>query len=384
MRLGNADAKARWHGTAQRARRRLAFPLGVRHLEIPVPTTASLARLRRQRSGPAAKRAVTPSLIDYSPSAEQTYRFCQKKAYFGWLTRKKQGWRKPTEHPWRRAYELKQLKHQAAWAGDLYHQVVAHALRAAQIGRPVDQATLRRTAHELTAIQFAFSAAGEYCGATKSKVADHKGLPTFLALFDHAYGLPTDGLLAETQTRLDSWLVTTFAWDGWAILLEQIRRGRAAHIEPEGLLYTLAGARVRARMDVDTEPGDGTFRIYDWKCYGNPERSAASGRGVQRQLLAYALWPVLRPVSPLPLSRVIATVFNPVSGEAETVRFADEDHAAFELEVGRWVSLQAQLFTEIAEVNFDDLEGPYNPARSCPHCPFKAVCGEEIAWHDLT
>lgn len=322
--------------------------------------------------------------MDYSPSAEQTYRFCQKKAYFGWLTRKKQGWRKSPDHPWRRAYELKQLKQRAAWAGDLYHHIIAHALRAAQAGRPLDRDVLRQLVQELAAVQFAFSAAGEYRGATKSKVATHRGLPTFLALFDHAYGLPTDGLLAETQTRLDAWLLNTFAWGGWDTLLGQLRRGRAAYIEPEGLLYTLAGARVRARMDVGTEPGDGTFRIYDWKCYGNPERTAASGRGVQRQLLAYALWPVLRPVAPLPLSRVIATVFNPVSGEEETVRFTDEDRAEFELEVGRWASLQAQLFTDIAEINFDDLEGPYEPGRSCPNCPFKAVCGEEIAWHELT
>lgn len=349
-----------------------------------MPSTTGPARPRRRSGVALATRATEPALVDYSPSAEQTYRFCQKKAYFGWLTRKKQGWRKPEEHPWRRAYELKQLQHRAAWAGDLYHQLVAHALRATQAGRPIDQTTLRDLARQLAAVQFAFSASGAYRGATKSKVADYRGMPTFLALFDHAYGLPTDGLLEATQDRLDGWLAKTFAWDGWPALLRQVRRAGAAHIEPEGLVYALAGARLRARMDVGIEPGDGTFRVYDWKCYGAPERSAASGRGVQRQLLAYALWPVLRSTRPLDLAAVTATVFNPVSGEEETVHFTEEDRAAFALEVGRWADLQPRLFPTIADVDFDDLAGPRDPARSCPHCPFKAVCGEEIAWHDLT
>lgn len=327
-----------------------------------------------------------PQLVDYSPSAAQTYRFCQKKYYFTWLTRRKQGWRKPADHPWHQVYELKQLKQRQAWAGDLYHQTMTQMLNAAHSRRPVRELEARRFLNDLAAAQFAFSAERRFKGATKSHAPTHDGLSTFLALFEHAYDLPTDGLLRETQERVGCWLDNTFAWEGWALLLERVRSSRLVHIEPHNLLYTIAGARINARMDVGIEDTlNRQFRIYDWKCYQDDKRFAEHDqRAFKRQMLTYALWPVRRQAAPLPIERVSGHVFNPVTGESRELHFTEEDHADFELEVDRWVRLHAAVFSGVPDVEFDDLRGPFAPERSCPWCSFKGVCGKETAWHELT
>lgn len=59
----------------------------------------------------------------------------QKKYYFTWLARRKQGWRKCGDHPWHRVYDLKQLKSRHTWVGDLYHEIVAHILTDARGAR---------------------------------------------------------------------------------------------------------------------------------------------------------------------------------------------------------------------------------------------------------
>lgn len=216
-------------------------------------------------------------------------------------------------------------------------------------------------------------------------MATHGGLPTFLALFEHAYGLPADDALAETRASVDAWLAATFGWEGWPGLLAAVRSARAVHVEPQHLSYTMAGARLTARMDLGLESYGGRFAIYDWKCHREDSRFVEHGqRQFRQQLLTYALWPVRRELAPLPLERVSAHIFNPVTATYQELTFTNDDHADFELEVERWVGLHRRLFADVRDVEFDDLTGPYDPQRSCPWCPFKRVCGQEIAWHELT
>ncbi len=66
------------------------------------------------------------------------------------------------------------------------------------------------------------------------------------------------------------------------------------------------------------------------------------------------------------------------------VSFTEGDLADFELLLRHWAYTQSQIFTEVHEVEFEDLSGPHNPQRSCPFCPFKAVCGKDILWHTLS
>lgn len=335
----------------------------------------------------AANRTATtgPRLVEYSPTAAQVLRFCQKKYYFRWLMRRRQGWRKPPEHPWRQVYELAQVKHRPAWAGDLYHQVIGYVLSQVRRSSSVDESAARQLAWELAERQFAFSAGGGFAGATKSRVASFAGLPTFLALFEHVYGLPADGALEDTRSRVDTWLANTFAWEGWPTLLAMVRLAQAVYVEPQHLSYTMAGTRLTARMDLGIESRDGHFMVYDWKCHREDHRFLEhEQRLFRRQLLAYALWPVRREVAPLPLDRVSAHIFNPVSVAHQELRFTEEDDADFELEVERWARVHAQLFTDVPDVEFEDLNGPYDSQRSCPGCPLKRVCGQEIAWHELT
>ncbi len=207
-----------------------------------------------------------PCLVEYSPTAAQTLRFCQKKYYFRWLNRRRQCWRKLPEHPWRQVYELTQVKHPRAWAGDLYHQVIGSMLTELRAGRIVSEDAARELAWDLAERQFAFSAAGGFNGATKSRVPKYEGLSTFLALFEHVYDLPDGGVLEETRSNVDQWLVNTFSWQGWPELLAAIRLARSVHVEPQYLSYTLGGARLVARMDLGIETRDGRFMVYDWKC----------------------------------------------------------------------------------------------------------------------
>lgn len=324
-------------------------------------------------------------MVAYSPTAAATYNFCQKKFYFAWLARRRQGWRKASTHPWHRVYELKQVKNRHSWAGDLYHQMMARALTTLHNGGEIAEEETRRVACEVAASQFAFSAEHAFVGAVKSHAALRHDVPIYLALFEHAYGLPDDGILADIQGDVDQWLARTFAWDGWPTLAARVRTARRIYIEPATLHYPLAGARITARMDLGIETRGGTFLIYDWKCYREQERFAAHDQArFRHQLLSYALWPTLRRATPIPLDRVIAHVFNPISAEDRVEHFTDTDVADLELEVGQWARLQSEIFVDVPEVEFDDLKGPYSPKRSCPWCPFKGVCGEDIAWHTLT
>ncbi len=328
----------------------------------------------------AADRAV-----EYSPTTARLFGFCQKKFYFTWLARRKQGWRKGLDHPWHRVYDLKQLKNRHTWAGDLYHEILAHILNDVCAGHEPDEDAARRLISDVAEAQFAFSAEHRFIGATKSHVEKYNGIPTFLALFEHAYGLPVDGLLEETRLNVDQWLMHTFSWEGWLPLIDHVQSARRVYIEPDNLLYLFAGARIRARMDVGVETRDGLFVLYDWKCYNEDKRFAAYDQHLfKQQLLAYALWPVSREELRLAIDRVVAHVFNPVTGEEREIHFTENDCADFEIDVDRWVRLQREMFTEVGDVVFDELRGPYDPQRSCPWCSFKAVCGEEILWHELT
>lgn len=252
-------------------------------------------------------------------------------------------------------------------------------------GREVDEEVARRLIRDVAAAQFAFSVERRFIGATKSHVDTVGGIPTFLALFEHAYSLPADGLLEVTQLNVDRWLLRTFAWEGWPLLIDRVRSARRVHIEPDNLLYLVAGARIRARMDVGIETHDGCFVLYDWKCYNEDKRFAAyDQRLFKQQLLAYALWTVSRAEMRVAIDRVAAHVFNPITGEEREIRFTEGDCADFKLDVDRWARLQREIFTEVGDVELDDLRGPYDPQRSCPWCSFKAVCGQEILWHKLT
>jgi hypothetical protein len=335
-----------------------------------------------------SRRAIVispPRMVDYSPTAARTHAFCEKKYYFGWLARRKQGWRKPADHPWRQVYELKSVTNRHAWAGNLYHQVMARILSRARYGIHPNEESARRLARAVAEAQFAFSCERRFVGAIKSHAGDYDDIPVFLALFEHAYDLPADGLLEETRDDVDRWLSTTFAWDGWEPLLTEMRRAQVVHVEPRDLLYTLAGARIRARMDLGILTRDDRFLLYDWKCYNDDARFVAYDRGKEEhQLLVYALWAMQPETLGLPSERVVGHIFNPIAGACREVRFTDAECADFELEVGRWTRLQARIFDEVSGVDINDLRGPYAPERSCPWCPLKGVCGKEIAWHTLT
>ncbi len=326
-----------------------------------------------------------PRMVEYSPTAARTHAFCEKKYYFTWLARRKQGWRKPADHPWHRVYELKGVTSRHAWAGNLYHQVMARTLARVRYGVHPNEAAARRLARGVAEAQFAFSRERRFVGAVKSHVEAYDDISVFLALFEHAYDLPADGVLEETCADVDRWLSTTFAWDGWGPLIAEMRRAEAVHVEPRDLLYTLAGARIRARMDLGLLTRDHRFLLYDWKCHTDDERFVVHDRQKEEhQVLAYALWAMQPGTLGLPVERVVGHIYNPIAGECRAVRFTEAACADVELEVGRWARLQARLFDEVAEVDVDDLRGPYAPDRSCPWCPFKGVCGEEIAWHTLT
>lgn len=271
------------------------------------------------------------------------------------------------------------------WAGDLYHQVMANTLTQHRRGIRVELALVQKLVRELAAAQYDFSAKHLFMNTAKSHAETYMGLPVFLALFEHTYELPTDGLLEKTQEDVCAWVEHTFAWDGWHILLQRIRSATDVHIEPQYLNYFVGGARISARMDVGTELASGQFHLYDWKCYSENERFAEYNQELFRhQLLAYALWPARRAANPQPIRHVTAHVYNPINSEYREVHFTETDVCDFEIEVGRWARVNERLFTDITEVEFDELDGPYDPQRSCPHCPFKAVCRQEITWHRLT
>ncbi len=327
----------------------------------------------------------TSPIIEYSPSSARTYRYCEKKFYFKWLMRRKQGWRKPESHPWRQVHIYNQVKRRQLWAGDLYHKIMAHSLEELRSGHRLDETSIRRLAMNVAAEQFAFSERRDFVHTAKSRAPLYQGVSTFLALFEHAYDQPVNGLLRDTQQRVDQWLRNTFAWSGWLPLVEAFSGRSTTHIEPLYLNYTIAGGRVVARMDVGIEDPRGQFMLYDWKCYRDDARFAEYDQEMfKHQLLAYGLWPILRDDAPLGIDRVAARVFNPTTGEDQEIRFTEEDHADFELEVGHWVRVQRKLFTDVSEVEFDDLSGPYEPSRSCPWCEQKAVCGMEVRWHEMT
>ncbi|MDQ6864049.1 MAG: PD-(D/E)XK nuclease family protein [Candidatus Dormibacteraeota bacterium] len=327
-------------------------------------------------------------VIEYSPSGASTLRFCQRKYYFRWLMRRRQAWRKEsTDHPWRRVQLLNSVKHLPNWAGDLFHQSVAHLLNQQLRGRTMDLDEISDLAVQAAAAQFTFSARRHFVGATKSKVGTINGISRYLALFEHVYDLPFDGdALAQTQQKLAQWLGTLFAWSGWEPLLQQVRTARRVYVEPQHLYYRLAEARIAARMDLGIDSRTGEFLIWDWKCYREDDRFAEYDQFLFRQqLLAYGLWPVLRSDGgAITLDRVSAQVFNPVTGEDNSLSFSDDEHSDFELEVGRWARAHAEVFTDVAEVEFEDFEGPRDTQQSCPWCPLKGVCGEDIAWATLS
>ncbi len=335
-----------------------------------------------------SKRVTTsppPRTVEYSPTAARTHAFCEKKYYFGWLTKRKRTYLKPAGHPWRAVYDLKGVQNRHAWAGSLYHQVMARTLSRVRYGVYPNEAAARRLARDVAAAQFAFSRDRHFVGAIKSRVEAYDDISVFLALFEHTYGLPADGYLEETRDEVDRWLATTFAWGGWEPLLAEIRRAEAAYVEPRDLIYMLGGARIRARMDLGIATRDDRFLLFDWKCYDDDDRFAAYDRErAGHQLLAYALWPIQPTTLAIPIERVVGHIFNPIAGECREVRFTEAECADFELEVGRWARLQARIFDDVSDVDLDDLSGPYSPERSCPWCPFKGICGEGIAWHTLT
>ena len=323
--------------------------------------------------------------VEYSPSAAKLLRHCEKKYFLRWITNRKQGWRKGEGHILRRLFVLGQAKHRSMWAGHLYHQVMSWSLTGLRRrGWPGTQASIA-LARDLAAVQFQFSAGGQAATATKSHGPYLQGLSVFYSLFDHAYGLPDDHLLEDTQEAVSGWLATTFSWPDWPELQEMVRRASGIYVEPQNLQYQLCGARVSARMDLGLEILPRRFVIYDWKCRRDSERFAEHDHASdEHQLLAYSLWPALRQRAPLRLEQVEARVFNPTSGEKVVMAFTEADRADFELEIARWVRLHAEPFPDLSEFDFEDLSGPYSAERSCPRCEFKAVCREDIAWHELT
>ena len=322
--------------------------------------------------------------IYYSPSGAKTYHFCKKKFYFNWLITATQAWKWAGSHPWRQVYELKQIKHRTTWAGDIYHQAIAHVLRTSLQGRHWNDSQACQLAVRLMQAQFAYSESRAFRGAIKSRAPKIEGLSTFLTLFEHMYDLPTDGLLDDVQAKIQQWIRTTFAWSGWNDLLQTMKHARQVYIEPDQITYNLTGAQIFVRMDLGIETYDDQFILYDWKCYGEDEQFDEWNLDQFRhQLLVYALWPTRRTTRPIPLERVTASVFQPTNGALVPITFTENDAADIEMVVQRWVTMQQQHFANVSDIDFDDLEGPYDPQRSCPWCAFKRVCGKEIAWHEL-
>lgn len=324
------------------------------------------------------------SQISYSPSSSKAYHACQKKFYFLWLVLKANAWTKPQDHPWRIVYELKQLKHANTWAGELYHQVMKYTFLRIKSKERLTPANVYQIAKELAALQYDYSANRTFQGAKKSHAPLYHGMSTFLALFEHQYDTETGTSLEETQEKVYRYLATTFAWERWKKVVEYIRTGRRVHIEPENLTYTLAGAKINARMDLGIELPGGKFLLYDWKTYGENERFTELNRdSFKQQLLTYALWRLKDANDLKDLDQIAGCIFNPHTGAHLDIRFNEADVSNFELEVQNWTQLQTQLFTNIEDIDFEDLDGPFDPSRTCPWCSFKGICGKGIVWNQI-
>lgn len=323
-------------------------------------------------------------MVGYSPSAAKTYSFCAKKYYFNWLTQQIEWWKKPHNHPWYRVSSLKRVTHRNMWAGNLYHQIIGDVLQKTRAKQIPDHLSIKQFAEELATAQFTYSQEKKFIGAVKSKAPKLQGVSCFLALFEHMYDLPDKDILSDTLQKIDLWLTNTFAWERWEQLVFHVQEAPMLFIEPFDLGYTLGGAEIFARMDVGLETKDNKFIIYDWKCYSdNIEFVEYNEKTFKHQLLTYALWPVLRERNPIPIDEVTAQVFYPSLNKTLDFTFLEEDLWDYELHVEQWVRFHDQIFTGISDIEFEDLNGPYDPEHSCPWCQFKAICGEEIAWHNL-
>jgi hypothetical protein len=212
-----------------------------------------------------------------------------------------------------------------------------------------------------------------------------QGISTFLALFEHAYDQPNKDSLQQTIAAVTEWLSNTFSSSSWTRLLKHLDTARNIFVEPSELRYSIAGAQVFARMDLGIETLDRKFILYDWKCYSDNESFTDYNQAqFKHQLLVYALWPVRRDTMPIPIDSITAYVFNPITTQEDEVTFTEGDHADFELEAIRWVTLHKQLFDNVADIDIEDLEGPFDSSRSCPWCQYKAICGKDIQWSALT
>jgi hypothetical protein len=324
-------------------------------------------------------------MTQYSPSSAKTYSFCSKKYYFTWLSHKKQGWRKDHTHPWYTVYSLKRVKQSNTWAGDVYHKVIAHTLQQISKRKPVKLSSVLRFASDLIAEQFTYSQNKNFVGVAESKAPTLDGISLFLALFEHVYNLSDAEILKTAQQNIDLWLTNTFSWDRWDEVCDLVRQASFTYVEPENFWYSLGGAKISARMDFGIELRNGKFIIFDWKCYNeNADFTEYNEKLFKHQLLTYALWPTLRERNPLSIHNVSAHVYYPTQNRTLDFTFTEEDIWDYELLIQQWTSFHDQVFTEISEVEFEDLSGPSNPERSCPWCQFKAICGEEIEWHKLT
>lgn len=322
----------------------------------------------------------------YSYSAMRTYEYCQKQYYFQWLATKKQGWRKDEPHPWHQIYKMNQITSSLAWAGNIYHQVISEVINRIRKRRPMDLQTAIDITTVLIDRQFAFSTARKFKDTIKSNAQKVENISIYLALFEHFYDLPLEDLRESTREKLRNWLINTFDWRDWPKLVSLVRDpANQVHIEPIYLYYSLIeDIKIPVRMDLGIELPDGTFMIFDWKCHNeNIDFIEYNMTQLKRQLLIYAMYCVMRDENPLSITNVTGYIFNPIFQKQQEFNFSESEKKDFELAYNHWVSIHTFQFTEPSSVNFDFLDGPRDPQKSCPWCAFKGVCGSEITWSEI-
>lgn len=224
--------------------------------------------------------------MNWSYSTHQVMRRCQRQLVFQYVIASAQA-----SDPLRReVFLLKQLQSQAAWRGSVIHRVLAtdflDALRARSVP---DTGTLARSARDLAAQQFAFSAERRYREGGMSK---HRAGALYCALYEHDHGIPLseDALEAAFETIDVAFARLAAAGD----FVDYLRRG-SRHFSELALTFPFAGGTVKATVDLLVEFAGPRVAVVDWKI-GSSVTSDYS-----KQLLLYALavercgrWPGVR------------------------------------------------------------------------------------------
>jgi hypothetical protein len=150
-------------------------------------------------------------VVEYFPTAAQRLKFCQKSYFLRWLAKPKQTWRKPADHPWRRAQVLNKRATREHLGGRSVPPIDRLAADPPATSHAPDQPgrdLYRRNAGRHDAIQLLGTK--QFVETLKSRAGEVDGMPRFLALFEHAYDLPFENdALVDTQEKVKQWLAAT-------------------------------------------------------------------------------------------------------------------------------------------------------------------------------